>query len=191
MSDSMQVLNPVSAATDYAITYLDENWALAALGNADMKGWYKADLSAPMDNEAFAAEQGFLASFGSPTIKITFTGAVNPAKEATVDSKGTKYPMIANFLPRQIQWKELTPTGFDPMSDSLQVLNPVSAATDYAITYLDENWALAALGNADMKGWYKADLSAPMDDEYIDPGAAFLASFGSKAITIKFPTAIK
>ncbi len=190
-SDSLQVLNPASAATEYSITYIDADWAVMLFGEGceGLAGWYKTTLDECMDNFEFAAEQGFLASFFND-IKITFSGVVNPAEKPIVDSKGTKYPMIANFLPRQVQWKELEPTGFDPTSDSLQVLNPKNAATEYSVTYIDADWASIVLSDANLKGWWTTSLEQQMDEEYIEPGEAFLASFFN-TITIRFPQAIK
>ena len=79
--------------------------------------------------------------------------------------------------------------GCDPTSDMLQVLKPDTAGTDYAVTYLDADWAEMMFGDRKLAGWYDATELTPMDNEYIEPGDGFLCNFFDH-VTITFPAAM-
>lgn len=189
-SDCLQILNPADASVDYAVTYVNEFYDSEYFGgDGSMVGWWTIDFATPIGDTPFAAEQAFLCNFGNE-ISFTYAGEVNSQSAPKVSFVDLVNPMLCNFLPREISYKELAVTGIDPASDCLQVLSPADASVDYAVTYVNSFYDSEYFGgDGSMVGWWTIDFATPMDNETIKAGEAFLCNFGNN-IEFTFPAAI-
>lgn len=184
--DSVQFLDPATANVSIQATYIDEATAIS-YGDAGLQGWWDAALENRLDDEVFAAGTGFLSSFASAGVTLTYSGEVLDGI-VVLDLTGQQYPMIANFTPVDLTLGDLTATGMDPSMDSIQFLSVADANTEVQATYIDAATAIA-YGDAGLQGWWDAALENRLDDQTFPAGASVLGSFANN-VTITFPDPI-
>jgi hypothetical protein len=191
-NDFIQFLSTANAKTILSATYIDAA-ADAELGEGDgaLIGWW--DANAPgeisLDDEVFAAGQGFLSNFSSTGISLVYAGEVLQG-ETELDLGGLRHPMIANHTPVDLTLGDVSAIGMNPYNDFIQLLSESNAKTILSATYIDAA-ADAELGEGDgaLIGWW--DANAPgevsLDDTPFPAGTAFLANFSSLSVRIVFP----
>jgi hypothetical protein len=187
VSDFIQFLNPADANTVLRATYADAATAAAA-GDPSLEGWWNMDFDTRLDAQVFAAGTGFLCSFSSVGVVLRYAGEVLGGS-VTVDLIGMKYPMVANFLPKDITLGDLTGVNMVPVSDFIQFLSTADANTEIRATYADAATAAAA-GDPSLEGWWNMDFDTRLDSVVFPAGTAFLGSFLSSNVKIIFPDPI-
>jgi len=141
-----------------------------------------------LDDQVFAAGTGFLCSFSSVGVVLTYAGEVLDGS-TTLDLSGMQYPMVANFLPMDITLGDLTGVGMVPVDDNIQFLGVDDANTELTATYVDAETAAAA-EDPSLEGWWNMDIDTRLDDVAFPAGTAFLGSFASSDVQIIFPDPI-
>ncbi len=187
--DIIQFLDPTDMSLVAAVTYIDEAASIGLVGDTSVVGWWNAGLDTPMDTQVFAAGTAFLANYVSSGISMTYSGEV-VSGPTTLDLSGLAYPLLANFLPRDVVLGEITASGFVPGDDIVQFLSPTDMSLIVAATYIDEATSIALVGDTSATGWWNAGLDTSLDDTVLAPGTSFLANFASSGIQITFPSAI-
>ena len=183
VDDNIQFLNPADANTVLTATYVD---AAAAGEEPSLVGWWNMDGDTRLDDQVFAAGTGFLCSFSSVGVVLTYAGEVLDGS-TTVDLNGMKYPMVANFLPKNITLGDLVGVGMVPVDDNIQFLSVAGAITELTATYID---AAAAGEEPSLVGWWNMDGDTRLDDVAFPAGTAFLGRFQSSNVQIIFPDPI-
>lgn len=190
-------ISPDSCAVDFDsfLVYIDSATAEAAFGDAKLAGWYdQATMSNKKDALEYTAGTSFIGSL-SADHDVTFqcTGvALNRPVNVNIARK--VYPHMANPVPRDVKFSEITVVGFDPTAEYFYKINPSSCAVDYDsfIVYIDADTAKDAFGNASLAGWYdQATMAISLANEYWNSGDCYIGSMGGTAedVIVSFPAA--
>jgi len=187
VDDNIQFLSADDANTELTATYVDAATAAAA-EDPSLEGWWNMDIDTRLDDQVFVAGTGFLCSFSSVDVVLTYAGEVLDGA-TTLDLSGMQYPMVANFLPMDITLGDLTGVGMVPVDDNIQFLGVDDANTELTATYVDAETAAAA-EDPSLEGWWNMDIDTRLDDVAFPAGTAFLGSFASSDVQIIFPDPI-
>jgi len=179
-SDNIQFLSAADANVVLTATYVD---AAHAITYSMTQGWWNLDLDTSLDNTTVASGTGFLTSFASVGITLTYAGEVLQSTN-TIDLSGMNYPMIANPTPVDLVLSNITCSGMDPTSDNIQFLSPTDANVVLTATYVD---AAHAITYSMTEGWWNLDLDTSLNSTPLPAGAAFLGSISSPHVSITFP----
>jgi hypothetical protein len=192
-SDFIQFLSTANAETELMATYVDSATSQSWDGTDDWVGWWDVnDIGVTsLDDQTFGAGTGFLCSFASAGIALTYAGEVLQGS-TTLDLSGLQYPLVANLTPVDLTLGDLTASGMDPFSDFIQFLNVANAETELMATYVDSATSQGWDGTDDWVGWWDVnDIGVTsLDAQPLPAGSAVLGSFASAGVQITFPSPI-
>ena len=218
--DCILVINPTTLGTAAFFTYLDKTTADAIAieegGEAgdfdEYIGWWDENIGvfeddAKRDSYPVVPGNGFMGYFeGGNEISFTSSGETPSVTTSFLpNTLGTRSPVFANYLPREITLKYMAP--YDGEStvddDCILVINPTTLGTAAFFTYLDKTTADAIAieeggeaGDLDEYiGWWDENIGvfeddAKRDSYVVNPGAGFMGYFESgNEIRFQLPAA--
>ncbi len=216
--DFIQVINSTTLDADAAYLYVDKATAdYIAIDNGgeagdcdDLIGWWDTAYDIGEDegaanNVTFANGTGFLGYFDSgEEISFQSSGQV-PDTVTAVTTDGSKYPIIASYIPKTIPLGWIVPVGASADDDFIQVINSTTLDADAAYLYVDKATAdYIAIDNGgeagdcdDLIGWWDTAYDIGEDEGVansvsVNPGDGFLGYFDSgEEITFNFPSSFK
>ena len=217
--DCIQVIDPTSLAATKLFTYLDKTIADEIAvdeggqpGDYDeFIGWWDEGIGifeddAKVDDYQVNIGDGFMGYFESES-EVTFQSngeAPTVSTSFTPNSEGTRSPVFANYIPRDITLKYMAPV--DGMAivedDCIQVIDPTSLASTELFTYLDKTIADEIAvdeggepGDYDeFIGWWDEGIGifeddARVDDFVVKAGFGFMGYFeAGNEITFQLPS---
>jgi len=182
--DFVQFLDPATVATVIQATYIDAATAAAAEA-PELEGWWDLSIENSLNDLTFAAGTGFICSFASAGVSITYAGEVLQGS-TTLDLSGMAYPMVANFTPVDLTLGSITGIGMVPGDDFIQFLDPATVETIVQATYIDAATAAAAEA-PELEGWWDLAIENSLNAQALPAGAAFIGSFASTGVMMTFP----
>jgi hypothetical protein len=178
LSDTIQFLSPFDASVSATYTYVS-----ASIDPGLVGWWDPTDIGGvSMDGETFAAGTGFLCNLSGAPFDFVYAGEV-VQDTISLDLIGLTYPMIANPVPVDLTLGEITAEGMDPLSDTIQVLNPVDASVSATYTYVSPSIDPVLAG-----WWDPTDIGGVSKDSVVfQAGSAVLGNFSGVPVTMVFP----
>ena len=213
--DWIQVINSTTLDADKLYHYLDKATAdYIAVDNGgaagdcdDLIGWW--DTAYDIGEEAGDADgvdidngSGFLGYFESG-LKISFLSSGEaPTATTAIVTDGSKYPIIASYIPKTIKLGWIIPENADVDDDWIQVINSTTLDADKLYHYLDKATAdYIAVDNGgaagdcdDLIGWWDTaydigEVDGDADNVEVENGDGFLGYFESgNKITFNLPS---
>ena len=184
----------------------------SALGGelSDYIGWWydgyePGEEGGRADDYEVSLGDGFMGSFNSGyEIEFTSAGQVHTVATSFIaNPDATETPVFANYLPRRIPLKYMTPVDgtSEYGSDLIQVINPTTQEADYLMSYCDATVAAiyqSALGGelSDYIGWWydgyePGEVDGRADGYPVEAGVAFMGSFNSGyEVEFQMPSAL-
>ena len=215
--DWIQVINSTTLDADNMYHYLDKATAdYIAVDNGgkagdcdDLIGWWDGayDIGEEegfADNVTIENGTGFLGFFESGNeISFQSSGKV-PTVTTGVTTDGSKYPIIANYIPKTIKLGWIVPEDASTDDDWIQVINSTTLDADNMYHYLDKATAdYIAVDNGgkagdcdDLIGWWDGaydigEEEGSANNVDVAAGAGFLGFFESgNEITFNFPSSL-
>ena len=215
--DVIQVINSTTLGADKMYHYVDKATAdYIAIDNGgeagdcdDLIGWW--DGAYDIGEEEGAANNvdidngaGFLGLFESGN-EISFQSAGEaPTAPTSIMTDGSKYPIIANYIPKTIKLGWIVPENASTDDDLLQVINSTTLGADKMYHYVDKATAdYIAIDNGgeagdcdDLIGWWDGAYDIGEEEGFannvdVDAGDGFLGLFESgNEITFNFPSSL-
>lgn len=215
--DAIQIINSETLDADKVYLYLDKTTAdYIAVDNGgeagdcdDLIGWWDTAYDIG-EEDGFANDvaiengSGFLGFFGSGNEISFLSSGKAPITTTAVTTDGSKYPIIANYIPKTIKLGWIVPEGASTDDDAIQVINSETLDADKVYLYLDKATAdYIAVDNGgeagdcdDLIGWWDTaydigEEDGAANDVDVAAGAGFLGFFGSgNEITFNFPSSL-